>query len=178
MSDQPQSDSSLNVGPPVDGYRVPSLARTPPSKIAAVLAMDQLGVPREAIARQEGMGKSTVYQIIKQGDQMDPAIVERVKRHFAAHWWITGERALQGITPEKIEAANASQLGILAAVATDKALLLEGKPTARIEYQSAADQEMASQVEALQAELEGWKTGQTINVEGTLGGTEGQASTE
>lgn len=170
MDAQPQE-----TGQAKDGWRTPSLSRTPPSKIAAVLAMDALGVPREAIARSEGMGKSTVYEIIKQGDHIDPAIVERVKRRYAAHWWITGERALQGITPEKIEAANASQLGILAAVSTDKALLLEGKPTSRVEYMSAEDAAQAERIKALEDELEGWKDGSTVNVVGTTEGTEGES---
>ena len=163
--------------PPKKTWRDPTLRDTPPSKIAAVLAMDALGVPRSEIARREKMSTSTLYAIIKQGDHIDPAIVERVKQRFASHWWITGERALQGITKEKVDAASASQLGILAAVSTDKALLLEGKPTSRIEYQSTDDRDAADRIKALEGELEGWKDGRTLNVEGTLEGADVQPST-
>lgn len=164
--------------PTGDSYARRTLTDTPPSKVASVLAMDQMGVPRNEIARREHMGKATVYAILKQGDHMDQAIVERVKKNLAAHFMVTAERSLQHITDEKLEKATANALMWTAGVATDKALLLDGKPTSRVEFQSAADQEMAAQVEALQAELDSWKDGTTVNVEGSLGGTEGQASTE
>lgn len=124
------------------------------------------------------MSTASVYAILKQGVHIDPAIVEGVKKRFAAHWWITGERALQGITDDKIKAASASQLGILAAVATDKASLLEGKPTSRVEFQSVEDREAADRIAGLEAELEGWKEGTTVNVVGDLGGATPQPPTE
>jgi hypothetical protein len=151
-------------------YRHSTLARTSPSKIAAVLAMDQLGIPRAEIARREKMGKDTLYVALKQGQHVDQRIVEQVKKNIAAHFWVSAERSLQHITDDKLEKASANALMWTAGVATDKALLLEGKPTQRIEYQGTEDRDAAARIEELEAELDGWKDGSVMNVEGSLEG--------
>lgn len=130
--------------------------------------MDSLGVPKVKIAEEVGISKNTVRGVLLNADHTDPRIVDRVKREMAGHFWMTGNRALNGITPEKIEAASALQLATVAAISTDKALLLDGKPTVRVEFTGQDDTAMAQQIEALTSELDGWKTGQTINVEGEM----------
>ena len=162
---------------PAKSYRDPTLSRTAPSTIAAVLAMDQLGVPRTEIARREKISTSTLYEILKRGDHMNPAIVESVKKNMAAHYWVTGERSLQHITDDKLEKASANALMWIAGVSTDKALLLEGKPTSRVEHMSAEDTQAADKIRALEDELGGWKDGTTINVVGDLVGTDDASPT-
>src|SRR6185436_8156683 len=107
----------------------------------------------------------------------DSAIVERVKKHLSAHFWISAERSLQNITDSKLEKASANALMWTAGVATDKALLLEGKPTARVEV-VAGDQELNSEIARLEGELAGWKSGQILNAEGSMEGDAPQGPTE
>ena len=114
--------------------------------------------------------------MLKHGDFTDPRIVERVKREMEARFWVTGARANDAITDEKLAAASALQLMTVQAIATDKALLLSGKPTARIEHMSVADTEAAAKIEELQTALDGWKD-DAVDVVGEVVDTQGPSST-
>lgn len=147
---------------------------------ASIVALDSLGATKTKIAQEVGVSRNTVSAVLKNGDHTDPRIVERVKKEMAGHFWVTASRAASAITPEKLEAASALQLATVAAIGTDKALLLDGKPTVRIEHQSTGDAEAASKIEELEAQLAGWKDGTTINAEmvDTVVDTEGASPTE
>jgi plasmid maintenance system antidote protein VapI len=161
-------------------YRVPTGAHTPLATKAAVIAMDSLGASQTKIAQELEISRQTVAALLKNGDHTSPAIVERIKREMEGRFWVTAARATDAITDEKLQAASALQLGTLAAIGTDKALLLSGKPTVRIEHTSVEDQEAAAKIEALTAELESWKDGTTLNAEmvGDMGGTGDAPPTE
>ena len=137
-----------------------------------MLALDALGTSKADICRQVGKSFNTITAVLKNTDHTDPRIVERVKREMAAQFWVTGHRALNNVTEEKLENSSAFQLVGMAGLATDKALLLEGKPTARIEHVNLSDAEAASKIEELQATLDGWKDGTIINVGTQSGGEE------
>lgn len=144
---------------------------------ATILALDSLGVPKGKIADEVGHCRNTVNAVLKRGDFTDPRIVDRVKREMEARFWVGAARAQDAITDEKLEAASALQLMTVAAIGTDKALLLSGRPTVRVEFTGQDDTAMNERIEALSSELEGWKTGQTINVEGEVVDTQAPSST-
>lgn len=144
-------------------YRLPTGANLNIGQRATIEAMHSLGIPKTKIAEEVGVSRTTVLGTLRNADHTDPRIVERVKKEMASHFWMTGNRALNGITEEKVAASSALQLATVAAISTDKALLLDGKPTVRIEFQGQADQALGEQIERMQAELDGWKDGTTIN---------------
>lgn len=152
-------------------------SRLPPSKIGAALAMYQMGVPITEIAAREHMSKNTISSLVKQGDQTNPAIVDRVKKYLASHFYITAERSLQAITDEKLEKAGVSALAMVAGISTDKGLLLEGKPTARVEFKGSKDDALEDEINALEAEVEGWRDGTIRNAE-PLGGVVGSTMSQ
>jgi hypothetical protein len=164
-------------GQTANPYADRTLADVPPSKVASVLAMDQLGLSKVEMAAREKISRTTVYAILKQGDHLNPEVTEQVKKHLAAHYWVSAERSLQHITDEKLQKASANALMWTAGVATDKALLLEGKPTARVEFKAAVDPELEAQLSAVQAELDGWKDG-AVDVVGVLEGGSVESPTE
>src|SRR3990167_3028182 len=158
-------------------YRLPNGANTQLATKAAIIALDSLGASQTKIAAELEIGRSTVRALLKRDDYTDPRIVDRIKREMEARFWVTGARANEAITDEKLNAASALQLMTVQAIATDKALLLSGKPTVRIEHQTVADQEAATKIEELQAALDGWKDGSTINVVGEVVGSDDPSST-
>lgn len=144
-------------------YRTPNGANTPLATKVAIIALDSLGASQTKIAEELEIGRSTVRALLKRDDYTDPRIVDRVKKEMESRFWVTGARANEAITDEKLNAASALQLMTVQAIATDKALLLSGKPTVRVEHQTVADQEAAQKIEELQATLDGWKDGTIIN---------------
>lgn len=161
-------------------YRVPNGANTPLATKAAVIAMDSLGASQTKIAQELEISRQTVAALLKSGDHTNPVIVERIKREMEGRMWITAARAQEAITDDKLAAASALQLMTVSAIGTDKALLLSGRPTVRIEHQTVEDAEAARKIEELTAQLDGWKDGTTINADAVVGDvvdTQGEGST-
>ncbi len=156
---------------------MPTGANTTLQTKAAVLALDALGESKAKIAQALEIGRNTVTALLKNGDHTDPRIVDRVKREMAGRFWVTAARAQEAITDEKLNAASALQLATVAAIGTDKALLLDGKPTARLELVGVKDEEAQRQIAELEAQLEGWKEGTTLNAVGEMVDPDGQAPT-
>jgi hypothetical protein len=157
-------------------YREPNGKNTPPSKIAAVLALSSLGMSQNAIAKVEKMSPQTVAVLVKQGDQHNPALVERIKKSLAAHWYVTAERGLQHITDDKLENSSAAQLAVISSIATEKALLADGKATARMEFVGMADQALQEEIMALESQVAAMKKNAITVDAGTQLGTQDVAS--
>ncbi len=134
------------------------------SKRATIHALYSMGVPKAQIAREEKIARNTVYGVLLEEDYNDKVIAQ-IKKNFAASWYVNGKRALQHITNEKLDKSNAFQLTTIGAISIDKARLCEGLATVRVDFVGEHDPELDAKIEGLEGELEGWKSGKTVNVE-------------
>jgi len=116
----------------------PDLAKTNPEQYAA--AVNKLSDRKRnitAVAREVGVSPSTASKIAKSldGDMMplQRAIEDVRLEDLTKRFGTLARDAIDAITPEKLEKANAQQLSLAAAVAVDKWQLLRGQPTQRME---------------------------------------------
>jgi hypothetical protein len=98
------------------------------AEIEAVKLQLAAGKSIRAVARNTGRSRDTVTQIKKRHE----SDIQEIQARLADSFFETAERALTHITDEKLQTANARDLGILSGVMTDKARLLSGESTQNV----------------------------------------------
>lgn len=81
-----------------------------------------------AVSRNMGRSRDTVSRV-KQRHESD---IQEIQARLADKFLDTAERALTHITDEKLQTANARDLGILSGVMVDKSRLLSGESTQNV----------------------------------------------
>lgn len=102
--------------------------KTDLAEIEAVKLQLAAGKSIRAVARNTGRARDTVSQI-KQRHESD---IQEIQARLADKFLDTAERALTHITDEKLQTANARDLGILSGVMVDKSRLLSGESTQNV----------------------------------------------
>jgi len=148
-----------------------NLTRFPELRGAEIKALLEQGYSIAKCATMAGCSRDTVVAI-KKSNKFDRAIVDSIKNHISGKFYKVADAAVNAITPEKLQNATPVQLITTAGIAIDKARLIEGDATQRIEFVGVVDDELQGQIAALEGELAGWKSGQTVNAEAFEGSNE------
>lgn len=133
-------------------YRKVNGKLTSKARIAAIVALRQAGLTTHEIARELKTSNSMVLTVGQRAFE-DSKTVELVKKNLAGQFYINTRRALDNVSDSKLDAMNAYQLTMIAAISTDKARLAEGLATSRIEYMGAEDESLAKDIQRLESEL-------------------------
>lgn len=142
----------------------PNLNRLPDAIGVQIKAMLEMGYSIRKTAKESGISHETVIAV-KRSDKYDRLMIERVKNGLAAKFYRLADKALDKIDDTKLRQSSAAQLVLVSATATDKARLIDGQPTARLEFSQKVDQELQDQITELESELEAWQSGQMANGE-------------
>jgi transposase-like protein len=133
---RPTKSKHLTNPLPVKAGRSTGMA-IPEAKAEAIAAAHLAGMSIRQICKAMGTCHNSVVSVIRNR----PELLERAREVTAANW-----RTIAAISTaqllERLEDLKDSQLGIVAGIASDKALLLSGEPTQRVEVSiaPAADQ--------------------------------------
>ena len=154
---------------------VVNLTRLPIAQQLAIKALLSAGKSERHTAVLSGVSRDTVRAVNKRKD-LDPQTVDRIKNGLAGKLYTTADRSIDSITDEKLEKSSAVQSMTTAAIAIDKARLIEGKATSRTEYVNADDQAINDEIARLEGELGRWESGEVVNGE-QLPGSEEERTT-
>jgi DNA-binding CsgD family transcriptional regulator len=124
------------------------------TKKLAIKALAESGVTPSEIAREEGIGRQTVYDIMKNEriKCLDPKIVGSLKDSLKGYVYANAYRAQNKITEQKLDDMNAYQLTMISAVNIDKGRLMENMSTSNISVLSVA-QNVQSELDTLTKQL-------------------------
>ena len=142
-----------------------SLTKLPITQQLATKALLESGASVRKAAKLSGLALDTV-RAIRDCKTLDPDRVARIKEGMAGKLYDTANRSIDSITDDKLAKSTAVQAMTTAAIAIDKARLIEGKATARTEYVDATDQQINDEIARLEGELAGWKDGTLVNGQG------------
>lgn len=145
---------------------VVNLTKFPIAQQLAIRALLETGKSERSTAKLSGVSRETV-RAVKEARNLDPQAVDRIKRGLAGKFYDVTDRSLDHITNEKLKSSSSVQLATTAAIALDKARLIEGKATARTEYVDASDKEINDEITRLEGELGRWERGEVVNAEGS-----------
>lgn len=129
-----------------------NLTRLPLAQQHSIKALLEAGASIRKAAKLSGVCNETVLAI-KRCKSLDLETVERIKKGLGAKFYDVADRSLDSITDDKLKHSSASQLVMTAAVATDKARLIEGKATQRTEFVDATDRALEEEISGLEAQL-------------------------
>lgn len=107
----------------------PTLAERVPT--ATMIEYAKKGLSQAEIARLCGVSENTVQRRLKQVDLKDLKHFEENKHIILS---MKQREALEALTPEKMEAASALQLGTLAGILMDKQRVQQGMATNIVEH--------------------------------------------
>lgn len=144
---------------------VVNLTKLPTAQQLAIKALLESGHSERSTAKLSGVSRETV-RAVQRAKNLDPQQVDRIKAGLAGKLYDTADRSIDSITDEKLQRSTAVQAMTTAAIAIDKARLIEGKATARTEYVDASDKEIADEIGRLEGELAKWERGEIVNAEG------------
>ena len=138
---------------PITGDQVAvTLKRIPLATQLAVKALLDSGKTIKEVCKDSGLSTMTVWTI-KHHKGLDPDRVDAIKKGLSGKFYSVADRSIDGITDEKIQKASVSQLIMTAGISVDKARLIEGQATARVEFRDATDDAIAREIEALEAQI-------------------------
>lgn len=101
-----------------------------PVQQLAVIALAELGVSYQQIAKREGISRDTIRRILKRGTNLDPESLARVKELTRNLSLDRAVKALQEITDVKLrKERRPDKLAVTAGILIDKARLLSGEST-------------------------------------------------
>ena len=152
-----------------------NLTKLPLAQQLAIKALLESGTSERKAATLSGVSRETV-RAVQKCKSLDPERVDKIKRSLAGKFYDVTDRSLDHITDEKLEKSSSVQLATTAAIALDKARLIEGKATARTEYLDASDQAINDEIARLEGELARWESGEIVNAQ-ELPGIEGESTT-
>jgi hypothetical protein len=112
------------------------------------------------IAKKFNIANSSVHRIKKEIDGLE-SLRENKKQEIINKLWEIVLSALNSITDEKIKKMSAYQIMLTAAVAADKAQLLSGEATERLELSQSEIDRKLNELEIAEKELkEAWERAQ------------------
>jgi hypothetical protein len=132
--------------PSTPDYRKPNGKGIGEERSALIQALHSMGVPKSVIADKLDLSRTTVHFIAEAGIN-NPELVEQVKKRMSAKWWLLASNAVSAITAEKLMDSSAAQLAMVAGIATDKARLIDGEPTAFIGFIDKSDGEIQAEID-------------------------------
>lgn len=102
----------------------------------AIKSLVQSGMSPTQIERQEGVDRSTVYDVMKDKKIAILASkqVDEVKRSLIGYQYGNAFRAQEKITDDKLGAMNAYQLSLISSINIDKARLMENLSTENVAH--------------------------------------------
>ena len=134
------------------------------AKAYAIKGLLAAGMGYQQISDELGVSERTI-SAIKKSEKLDPDRVKRIKDALPAKIYEKIDLSLESITPDKLEKATAHQAIMVAAIGIDKARLIEGQATSRMEFVNTTDRELAGQIAELSAKLEQMQTGEILDAE-------------
>ena len=99
------------------------------SRVVDAVQRVSLGVPPALAAKEAGLSPSVLRAAIQRAQSLK-GLSEGIKEELADQWYVLAQEAMSSITAEDLTGASAKEKTYIAAMATDKARLMEGKPTA------------------------------------------------
>ncbi len=116
----------------------PELDETNPDQFAdIVVGLSAPAASVARVARDLGISADAVTKIARKLEgELQPLkreVVEIRVEELTKQFGTLARDAIDAITPEKLDAASASQLAIVSGIASEKYLLLRGQPTQRVE---------------------------------------------
>ncbi len=128
MKSPPKKPARKRVKKPVGTNLTGKKPRLSKNDIADASTMLQNGYSLSAVEERLGITPTQLNNIRENMTAMK-ARADVVKEFLADYWYCLATTAMGHITTEKLEQATAHQLTQIAASATEKARVLEGKPT-------------------------------------------------
>jgi len=121
-----------------------------------ILAIE--GLSERTIAKRLSISKNAVYTIKRETDNLDQLRAIK-KRKMAESLWNLAIEAKEHITKQKLNKSSAAKLVIVLATLIDKALLLVGDVTDRLEVKTVAEiDQQLKELEVAERELKkAWK---------------------
>jgi DNA-binding transcriptional MerR regulator len=154
-----------------------NLTRFPELRQAEIKALLEQGYSLKKISQMAKCSLETVIAV-KRSNKFDRAIVDAIKDKISGKFYRVADAAVDAITPEKLENATPVQLITTAGIAIDKARLIDGDSTARVEFVGVNDAALEEEIMQLQTELDGWKQGSTVNAELVDGSVDATQATQ
>ena len=151
-----------------------NLKRFPELRQAEIKALLEQGYSIKKISRMADCSIETVMAVRK-SNKFDRSIVEAIKDKISGKFYRVADAAVDAISHEKLQNATPVQLITTAGIAIDKARLIDGDATARVEFVSQTDNDLDSEIADLQFQLEEWKSGRLVNgevLEGSVDATQ------
>lgn len=107
----------------------------------AVKARIELGHSPTEIANDEGMDRSTVYNVMqsKTIGLLAPKQVDEIKKSLIGMKYGNAFRAQEKITDSKLDAMNAYQLTLISSINVDKARLMENLSTENVSHRGLTE---------------------------------------
>lgn len=144
--------------PNAKGYKKPSNRWLSTGKKIAILAMLQNGIPAWQVAMMEGVSKTTVRSIELDPylQQLKPEIVEGTRKMLASRFYLLSDKSVDKASDdEKMDKMSAYQLTMMAAVAVDKARLMDGQSTENLAVHNISDniRSSSNEMDAMKASL-------------------------
>lgn len=147
------------------GLSIPvTLTQYDEAKAYAVRAMLEAGMSRSQIHAKVKISDETI-SVIKKSEKFDPERVRVIKDGLAAKIYEKVDLALDSIDKDKLIKATAQQAMMTAAIGIDKARLIEGEVTQRVEFVNAADKDLAAEIAKLNEELARLERGEIVDAE-------------
>ncbi len=133
---------------------VVTLKNLPIATQLGIKALLESGYSVNKVAKMAKVCEMTV-RAVKKLETLDLDRVTRIKKNLGNKFYATADRALDHVTDTKLKDASAPQLMMTAGIALDKARLIEGKATSRVEFQDADDKDLEAEIAALEAQIKG-----------------------
>lgn len=162
-----QSNSQTNPIQPIHKYnkKVHGNRYSPARKIA-VKALAETGMSVTDIARQEGMSRPSVYNVIRDSkfELLPKSKVDMIKNALVGNTYANAYRAQDAITDEKLSNSSALQLMTISAIGIEKGRLMENLSTDNVSFRGISqsiDEDRAkimARFNDLDKQIEGDKT--------------------
>jgi transposase-like protein len=107
----------------------------------AIKARVESGESVSTIAREEQIGRRTVYDVMRDArvKLLDKNQVSSIKRSLIGDTYSNAWRAQQKITDAKLDASSALQLMTISAIGIDKGRLMEGLSTENVSHRGVVE---------------------------------------
>lgn len=133
----PQQSTSLPI--PTYNKKVHGNRYSPARKLA-VRALAETGMSVSQIARQEGMARPSVYNVIRDSkfELLPKSKVDMIKNALVGNTYANAFRAQEAITDDKLSASSALQLMTISAIGIEKGRLMENLSTDNVSFRGVS----------------------------------------
>ena len=126
-----------------------------------IKALADMGYKQRDIQKLTRSCSNTVVQAKREPrEKMVPELIQRIKEGIVGKFYQSADLSLENIinNPDKLKRAGVSALAMAAGICVDKARLIEGSSTQRIEIHSTQEQSVLDKLAELQRELSSFDT--------------------